>query len=125
MNENIHSRAEHLAGAARDAAVEAGRSGKRAAAGARGDIGEFVDEILSLLSDARDGGQEELGKLRSRVQEGAQRLKDTALERQQQVREAAGRAAEQADDYAHENPWQVAAIAGAVGLLLGVLISRR
>jgi ElaB/YqjD/DUF883 family membrane-anchored ribosome-binding protein len=91
----------------------------------RGEIGEFVDEVLAMLSDAKDGGQEQLSRLRERVQSGAQRLKTSAVEGQRQVRAAAGRAAEQADEYAHENPWQVAAIAGAVGLLVGVLISRR
>lgn len=125
MKEGSETRAEHLAGAARETAAELGRAGRRAASSARSDIGDFVDEVLAMLSDARDGGQEEIARLRERVHDGAQRFKESASERQQQIREAAGRAADQADDYAHENPWQVAAIAGAVGLLLGVLISRR
>jgi ElaB/YqjD/DUF883 family membrane-anchored ribosome-binding protein len=125
MKESIGTSAEHLAGAARDAAADLGRTGRRAATGARSDIGDFVDEVLGMLSDARGGSQEEVSRLRERVQDGAQRLKGAALERQDQLKAAASKAAEQADDYAHDKPWQVAAIAGAVGLLLGVLISRR
>jgi ElaB/YqjD/DUF883 family membrane-anchored ribosome-binding protein len=125
MKESIGARAEHLADVAHDTAVDLERTGRRAAAGARSDIADFVDEVLALLSDAREGGQEELARLRERVQDGAQRLKESTEERQKQVRVAAAKAAEQADDYAHDNPWQVAAIAGAVGLVLGVLISRR
>ncbi|MDR2216388.1 MAG: hypothetical protein LBE59_11195 [Nevskiaceae bacterium] len=104
-----------------DSQAGSGQTGQRS----RGDIADFVEEVLEMLSDARDGGQEELSRLRERVQDGAQRLKASAYERQQQVRAAAGKAAEHADEYAHDNPWQVAAIAGAVGLLLGVLIARR
>jgi ElaB/YqjD/DUF883 family membrane-anchored ribosome-binding protein len=125
MKESIGTSAEHLAGAVHDAAADLGRTGRRAAAGARNDIGDFVEEVLGMLSEARSGGQEEVSRLRERVHDGAQRLKGAAVERQEQLRAAAGKAAEQADDFAHENPWQVAAIAGAVGLLLGVLISRR
>jgi ElaB/YqjD/DUF883 family membrane-anchored ribosome-binding protein len=116
MSENIGSHAESRAGAAAQDA---------SAAGERADIGSFIDDVLEMLSDAREGGQEELVKLRERVRHGARRFKQSAVEGQRQVRAAAGRAAEQADEYAHENPWQVAAIAGAVGLLVGVLISRR
>jgi ElaB/YqjD/DUF883 family membrane-anchored ribosome-binding protein len=125
MKEHIETSAEQLAGAARDAAADLGRTGRRAANEARSEIGDFVDEVLGMLSDARSGSQEDVRRLRERVQEGAHRLKGVAVERQEQLRAAAGKAAEQADDYAHDNPWQVAAIAGAVGLLLGVLISRR
>jgi ElaB/YqjD/DUF883 family membrane-anchored ribosome-binding protein len=35
------------------------------------------------------------------------------------------RAVRATDDYVHDNPWQAVSVAGVVGLLLGVLISRR
>jgi ElaB/YqjD/DUF883 family membrane-anchored ribosome-binding protein len=34
-------------------------------------------------------------------------------------------AARQTDEYVHDHPWQVIGVASAVGLLLGMLISRR
>jgi ElaB/YqjD/DUF883 family membrane-anchored ribosome-binding protein len=34
-------------------------------------------------------------------------------------------AAQQVNEEAHEHPWKVAAIAGGVGLLLGVLLGRK
>ncbi len=88
---------------------------------ARSEIGSFVDEVLELLSGARDRGQEELSELRERVKDSAQRLKEGAAIGQRELRAAA----EKADDFAHENPWQVAGIAAVLGLALGVLISRR
>ncbi len=88
---------------------------------ARSEIGSFIDEVLDLLSGARERGQEELSELRDRVQGSAQRLKESAAKGQRELRAAA----DKADDYAHENPWQVAGIAAVRGLVGGVLISRR
>jgi ElaB/YqjD/DUF883 family membrane-anchored ribosome-binding protein len=92
---------------------------------ARTQIGDFVDEVLELLGDARDWKKDELSQLRDRVHGSAQRLKEGAQQKQAQLQAAAESAASRADDYAHENPWQLAAIAAAVGIALGVLISRR
>lgn len=91
----------------------------------RSDIGDFIDEVLELLSGARDRGQEDLSELRERVMGSAQRLKEGAAKGQRELRAAAESAAEKADDFAHENPWQVAGIAAVLGLAVGVLISRR
>jgi len=91
----------------------------------RDEIDDFVDEVLELLSDAGDRGKDELSDLRTRLQGRAQRLKEGAMKGQAELRAAAESAAATADDYAHENPWQVAAAAGALGIVFGVLLSRR
>jgi len=91
---------------------------------ARDEIDEFVEEMLELLADAGDRGKEDLAGLRSRLQGRAQSLKESALKGQADLRAAAESAAIRADDYAHENPWQVAAAAGAAGIVLGMLLSR-
>jgi ElaB/YqjD/DUF883 family membrane-anchored ribosome-binding protein len=106
MKETIGSRGEQLADA-------------------RSELGDFVDEVLELLSGARDRGQEELSELRERVKGSAQRLKEGAQKSQAELRAAAESAASRADDYAHENPWQLAGIAAVLGLAIGVMISRR
>jgi ElaB/YqjD/DUF883 family membrane-anchored ribosome-binding protein len=92
---------------------------------ARSEVGAFVDEVLELLSGARDRGQEDLSELRERVKGSAERLKEGATKTQRELRAAAESAAEKADDFAHENPWQLAGIAAVLGLALGVMISRR
>lgn len=101
------------------------RNAKAGEQAERGEIGDFIDDVLDLIGNARERSKEDLEELRERVSDGAQRLKETASEQQQRLREAATEAAARADDYAHENPWQVAAIAAVVGLALGVLIARR
>jgi ElaB/YqjD/DUF883 family membrane-anchored ribosome-binding protein len=35
------------------------------------------------------------------------------------------RVAREADEYVHDNPWQAIAAAGVIGLVVGLLISRR
>jgi ElaB/YqjD/DUF883 family membrane-anchored ribosome-binding protein len=92
---------------------------------ARDEIDEFVDEMIDLLSGARDRGKEDLTDLRATLQGRAQRLKEGALKGQADLRAAAESAAARADEYAHENPWQAIAAAGAVGIVLGMLLGRR
>jgi ElaB/YqjD/DUF883 family membrane-anchored ribosome-binding protein len=91
----------------------------------RDEIDDFVEEVIDLLSGAGERGKEELSDLRARLQGSAQRLKEGALKGQAELRAAAESAAAKADEYAHENPWPIIAAAGAVGLVLGVLLSRR
>jgi ElaB/YqjD/DUF883 family membrane-anchored ribosome-binding protein len=89
------------------------------------EIDAFVDEVLELLSGARKWDSEDLAKLRDRVQGGAERFKESATEKQQELREAVEAAATTVDDYARENPWPVIALAAGLGVALGVMISRR
>jgi ElaB/YqjD/DUF883 family membrane-anchored ribosome-binding protein len=44
---------------------------------------------------------------------------------QKSITNQARAAADTADDYVHENPWKTIAIATAVGLLVGILLSGR
>jgi len=91
----------------------------------RSQIDDFVDEVFELLSGSRKLGAEELAQLRERVQGGAERLKESASEKHQELREAVESAATQVDSYARENPWPVIALAAGLGVALGVIISRR
>lgn len=72
-----------------------------------------------------DKSKEEMGKLRSKAEsalkESRARLGETSEAILRQTRETAARA----DDYVRENPWTGVGIGAAVGLVLGVLLSRR
>ncbi len=91
----------------------------------RDDIKDFVDEVLGLLTGSRDADPEHRARLRARVQEGAERIREGVNARRDELREAVETAAVKADGYAHENPWAVAAMAAVFGLAVGILISRR
>ena len=69
--------------------------------------GERVSEVRERASDSLRSAREQLGTL------------------EQEVLTRAKEAARDADGYVREHPWQAVGIAAGVGLLLGILISRR
>jgi ElaB/YqjD/DUF883 family membrane-anchored ribosome-binding protein len=93
------------------------------------DFNEVVSDTEQLLKSVAAAGGEKSQALRSNVEQSLKAAKDRLRELQE---EAAGRAkvaAQKADAYVHENPWQsmgiVAGIAAVVGLVLGLLLNRR
>ena len=88
-----------------------------------------VTETETLLKSVAGAGSEQAGALKASVAQGladaGARLKRIREESAHRAREAA----HAADAYVHKHPWQtvgvVAALAGAVGLLAGLLIARR
>jgi ElaB/YqjD/DUF883 family membrane-anchored ribosome-binding protein len=75
---------------------------------------ESADDVSEATSEARakftDTLRTAIGDLR--------KLEETVLERSRV-------AAEQADAYVHDNPWKAITVGATLGLLLGVLISRK
>lgn len=89
------------------------------------DLRTVIADAEGLLklggAEAGEAASEARGKLQDRLAQ----LKDklTHLQDEAVLRsKAAGRAA---DAYVHEHPWQAMGVAAGVGLLLGLLISRR
>lgn len=78
-----------------------------------------------MLSSSGEKSKEELSKIRSKAEralkESRYRLGETGDVIAKQTRVAAARA----DDYVRENPWTSVGIGAAVGLVLGVLLTRR
>jgi ElaB/YqjD/DUF883 family membrane-anchored ribosome-binding protein len=91
----------------------------------RTDMKTLVRDAQELFREATNATGEKADELRSR---GLQLL-DTAMVKAQEVQTAAletgKEIAEKTDDYVHENPWRAVAISAGVGLVLGMLISRK
>jgi ElaB/YqjD/DUF883 family membrane-anchored ribosome-binding protein len=91
----------------------------------RTDIRTLVKDAQELFREATTVTGEKADELRGR---GLQLL-DSAMVKAQEVQTAAletgKELAEKTDDYVHENPWRAVAISAGVGLLLGMLISRK
>ena len=91
----------------------------------RTDMKTLVKDAQELFREATSVTGEKADELRSR---GLQML-DSALVKAQEVQTAAletgKELADKTDDYVHENPWRAVAIAGGIGLLVGLLISRK
>jgi ElaB/YqjD/DUF883 family membrane-anchored ribosome-binding protein len=91
----------------------------------RTDIRTLVKDAQELFREATTVTGEKADDLRNR---GLQLL-DSAMVKAQEVQtvalETGKELAEKTDDYVHENPWGAVAISAGVGLLLGMLISRK
>ncbi len=78
-----------------------------------------------VLSNSGEKSKEELSKLRSKAEQALRdsrhRLGETGDALARQTREAAART----DEYVRENPWASVGIGAAVGVVLGVLLTRR
>ena len=72
----------------------------------RAELKSLADTLEEVLSSSGDKSKEEMSKIRSKAE---------------QTREAAAKA----DNYVRENPWTGVGIGAAVGVVLGVLLSRR
>ena len=93
---------------------------------------KLVDEFSSVLSEAEtllDKAAKETGDkardLRSQVEA---RLLSAKLKLQELEGEAVDRAkaaARATDDYVHDHPWQAIGVAAGIGLVIGLLVSRR
>lgn len=91
----------------------------------RAELKTLADTLEEVLNSSADKSKEEMGKLRSKAEsalkESRARLGETSEAILRQTRETSARA----DDYVRENPWTGVGIGAAVGLVLGVLLSRR
>ncbi|MDP1952816.1 MAG: DUF883 family protein [Betaproteobacteria bacterium] len=62
---------------------------------------------------------------RERIQESLRVAKDKLARAEEVVVDKTKAAARATDDYVHDHPWGAVGIAAAVGLVMGMLISRR
>lgn len=62
---------------------------------------------------------------RERIQESLRVAKDKLAQAEEAVVDKTKAAARATDDYVHDHPWGAVGIAAAVGLVIGMLISRR
>ena len=91
----------------------------------RAELKSLADTLEEVLSSSADKSKDEVSKLRSKAEkalkESRYRLGETGDVLAKQTREAAARA----DEYVRDNPWTGVGIGAAVGVVLGVLLTRR
>ena len=85
------------------------------------DLHSVVAEAEALLRATAGQAGEGSSEMRAKVQASL----DRARQHLHDLQDAAVEKAKAADAYVHQNPWPVIGVAAAVGLLLGMLISRR
>ena len=93
---------------------------------------KLVDDFATVLAEAEDmlkRAAAETGDkardLRAQVETKLLRAKLRLQEIEGEAVDRAKDAARATDDYVHDNPWQAIGIAAAIGVLVGLLMSRR
>jgi ElaB/YqjD/DUF883 family membrane-anchored ribosome-binding protein len=91
----------------------------------RNELKPLMHDAQALLDDASDVGEAKAAELRSK----AMKILDQAITRANDLQESVVRQgrkiAHDTDVYVHEKPWHAVGVAGAVGLLIGMLIIKR
>jgi len=89
------------------------------------DFNQVVSDTEELLRSLASVGGEKAAAARESVEENLATAKKRLRDLQGSAVERATDAARATDDYVHENPWQVIAIAAGVGVLVGLVLSAR
>ena len=89
------------------------------------DFKTVVADAEALLKATADQGGEELAAARAKAEASLRTVKDRLASEQVAMIARSREMAAAADAYVHENPWSAVGIASAVGLLLGLLSTRR
>ena len=84
-----------------------------------------ADQVRQNTDEGLDAAVDQFESARERVQHAFEQGKEQWLEIQDQALQYSKDAAEQADKYVREKPWQAVGIAAAIGLVAGLLIRRR
>ena len=89
------------------------------------DLKLVISDAEELLRMTADQAGEAASEVRKRVQERLADAKEDLKQLQDIAISKAKAAGDATDQYVHENPWKSIGIAAGVGLVIGLLISRR
>ncbi|MBX9704990.1 MAG: DUF883 family protein [Gammaproteobacteria bacterium] len=96
------------------------------------DQDQLINEFKAVVADAEalikataNSGDDKLSDLRARAEESLGIAKARILDIQTEVLAKTKAAAKATDAYVHENPWRSIGFAASIGVVVGLLISRR
>src|SRR5690625_2831688 len=89
------------------------------------DVKKKQDATEKLLKEAADSTGAEANDIREKAMRRLQQSREALLDAQETLARRGRQAIRATDDYVHDKPCQAIGLAGAIGLLLGVLLSRR
>jgi ElaB/YqjD/DUF883 family membrane-anchored ribosome-binding protein len=93
---------------------------------------ELVAEFKTVIADAEalikataNHGGEKVDQLRSQAEASLASAKDKIEDLHEDLIDKGREAVKATDDYVQENPWKAVGIAAGIGLVIGLLVSRR
>jgi ElaB/YqjD/DUF883 family membrane-anchored ribosome-binding protein len=89
------------------------------------DFTEVLSEADALLKQATKESGEKASDLRAQVETKLRAAKLKLMDMQDDAMDRAKATARATDEYVRDNPWQALGVAAAIGVLIGLLMSRR
>lgn len=89
------------------------------------DLKVVVADAEELLRATANQAGERAVAAREKIQESLQRAKIKLAETEDVLVDKTKQMAHATDEYVHEHPWKAVGIAAGIGLILGLLMSRR
>lgn len=93
---------------------------------------QLIDNLHAVIRDAENllratasQGGEAIDEVRTRAEESVRQAKERLADIEDEALQRAQVLASEADEYVRGNPWQAVGVAAVVGLVLGLLVSRR
>ena len=108
-----------------DAKDRAANGAKRATSAGRRELSNFFDDVEELIARATHTKDEDMAKIRSKVEASLLSARDATTRTAQRIQDRVTEAASSTDDYVRDRPWTMIGIAALVGLVVGVAIQRR
>ncbi|HCU53636.1 MAG TPA: DUF883 domain-containing protein [Gammaproteobacteria bacterium] len=89
------------------------------------DFRAVATDAEELLKATASQTGERVTAARARIEETLREARERLAELEEGALARGKQAVRRTDEYVHDHPWESIGVAGAVGLLLGMLISRR
>lgn len=89
------------------------------------DVQKAIRSAEDMFHQAASAGGEKATELRERAMEQLRVLREKLHDAQDTVVAKSRAAARATDDFVHDNPWKSIATAGAIGVVVGLLLNRR
>lgn len=89
------------------------------------ELQNLAQDIKEVLEEEELAGNAKVKALRARVENTLEDVRDSAVSAAKEAAYRARRAADAADEYAHEEPWRLVGAGVAVGVVIGFLLGRR
>lgn len=84
-----------------------------------------LNDAEELVRMTGEQAGEKVNAARARMKDSLQRGRHELQRMQTQATDSARRAAYEVDDFVHANPWKTLAVVGLIGVVIGLLITRR
>ena len=89
------------------------------------DLRQLITDAESLVAETAHNSESKIIALRERVTENLKAARHKLADVEDAIKVKTREVARATDDYVHEHPWKAIGAAPGVGLIVGLLISRR